>query len=235
MDEKRLTNEEYEQQYQMYEQFDERNDGATTYLKTFVDEQDRLEHNLHNSNKIKRKKPYMVEVLEKELAENPNNDIIDKKLLESEFGTMRNNKSTFSFCDLTKDILTSPFTLVQNFFKWYIEDITLLKGITLFFFMFTTIFCGWIAFLKLTELFCIFVSCYTPFYVLSPFDSADYFPWIVLGVVWVLPFLIHFFGKYVFVWIPLVVIGLVLIELLIGDSMFTDAFIALIEGLTNKL
>ena len=235
MADERLTDEEFNRKVELYTQFDKQNEGATTYLKTFLEEQDRLEHKLNDTAYVEPCKPRWQIDLDKAKEEGDPNSIVDQRILDAEFGTGDKEKSNFSFSGLIKGILTSPFRLVYDFFEWYVNGMTLMRGVTLVFFAFTTIFCGWIAFLKFAELFCILVSVYTPLYVITPFDSADYFSWMLLAVVWVLPFLINLFGKYFFVWIPLTVIGLVFIELLIGDPFLTDAFIAAIDGLTSKL
>lgn len=235
MSDERLTDKQFDAKVELYKTFDERNDGATTYLKTFLEEQDRIEHKLNDPNYVEPKKELWVRQLEKATKDDDPNSIIDQRILDAEFGTGEFAPKPFSFSDFIKGIITSPFHLIYGFFEWYIDGMTLLRGITLAFFGLTTIFCGWIAFLKFADLFCFTMSIYTPFYMISPFESANYFPWILLSVVWILPFLIHFFGKYLFVWIPVVIIGLVFFELLIGDPFLTDAFIALIDGLASKL
>ncbi len=235
MADERLTDEEFDEKVELYKTFDEQNDGATTYLKTFLEEQDRLERKANDPDYVEPKKELWERQLEEDTKDDDPNAIVDQRILDAEFGTGKKEPSNFSVLGFLTDIIYFPFRLIYGFFEWYVGGMTLLRGITLAFFGLTTVFCGWIAFLKFADLFCFTMSVYTPFYMISPFESADYFPWILLCVVWVLPFLIHFFGKYLFVWIPIVVIGLVFFELLIGDPFLTNAFIALIDGLASNL
>ena len=235
MAKERLTDEEFNMKVETFKKFDEQNDGSTTYLKSFLERQDQQEAELNAANLHKEKKePWEIQLAEDRKGRDPN-AILDQRLLDAEFGTGKKDKPSFSISGFLKGIIFFPIHIVYDFFEWYVDSMTLMKGITLFFFALTTIFCGWIAFLKVTEAFCIFMCLHTPFFMITPFDSADYFPWILLAVVWVLPFLLHLFGKYVFVLIPIVVLALVAIELIIGDPFLTDAFIALLDGLMKKL
>lgn len=230
--ERHLTDEEYFKKIDLFKRMDKNNQGKTAYLKSFLESQDK--QSLNEFMLDEESSPYKTyeekeldEIMENNYSETMNHNILNGETEKEPF--------TFDIIGFIKRIVTLPFRLVYEFFEAYISNITLLKGITLVFFAFTTIFCGWIAFLKMTELICFLICVYTPFYVLTPFDTAEYFSWILLGVVWVLPFIIHFFGKYLLVWIPVAVIGLVAIELLLGDDFLTQAFFKLLDGLAGKL
>jgi len=222
---KQLTDFEFEKKLDLLKRMDEDNNGKTNYVKAFLDEQDRQAYDDNVPNNERPHVPLWVQELEELKAKD------NIALLE----TVETKSTKFDTGGILKRIINFPFRIIYDFFEWYIGHITLLKGITLCFFGLTTIFCGWLAFLKVTEAICIALTHYTPLTIIMPFDSADYFPWMLLAVVWVLPFILHFFGKYLIVWIPIAVIGLALFQLLIGDDFLTQAFFALLDGLTSKL
>jgi len=218
---KRLTNAEFNQKVDLLKKMDTNNNGATHYLKSFLSEQDLLAAKAEQRKKATHKTHISRE--ERELKQ-----ILKHKPVKKEIVKCKQP-------NIIKSILLFPYTVVYEFFEWYIEGMTWVKGLVLTAFAFTTIFCGWIAFLKTMELICDSISLYTPLNVSSPFENADYFPWITLLVVWLLPFLIHFLGKYVIVFIPVLVIFLVIFQLVIGDDFLTKAFLLMLDSFIKKM
>ena len=230
-----LTDIQYFKKLEQLKQLDIANCGKTNYVKSFLEEQDRLaetEYKLEHPTIRKKRKKRKYNKADHELGIwlKEFHKKYDKKPVDIE-----KQPTDKLIINIIKKVLCSPFTAIYGFFEWYIEHMTFVKGIVLCAFTFSTIFCGWIAFLKTTTLICRLITTNTQLVVISPFESADYFPWMLLLVVWLLPFLIHFLGKYVIVFLPIVVIILVFVELILQDDFLTKAFFALIDHFMGKL
>ena len=235
MAEKRLTDEEYQRKVDCYKDMDEKTGGVTRYLPNFLEEQDLLERKLNDPNYVEPEMTFEEKEYEEWHNSIGGDGLVDQNLLDKVLRTGKKEPTKKKVTNFLKDVLLFPYNFVVDSFGCYIENMTFVKGIVIFLFALTTVFCGWIAFLKSLYAICMFVSTHTPFMMYSPFESADYFPWITLAVVWLLPFLVHALGKYVIVFIPVVVILLVVIEVLTGNPFFTDMFCDLLDGLAGNL
>lgn len=130
-----------------------------------------------------------------------------------------------TFAQYLTTIALSPFRGIQLLFDLYIEDLTILKGVVLSFFAFTSLF---VAFVSCYKIKYAFIKHFDPSYY-SAWSGND-MPWMLLLVIWLLPFILHIGLKIVIPIFMLFIILLVGFEVVTGDASFTNMFLHMLNS-----